>query len=379
VGRPCKHLRRMVVAVLIAAAWPASALCAPQQRYEYSQGQWVVRAAAEPEGPEAQVERVRSLVERGHNRQAAKQVKRFLKAHPDTPLREEAMNLAGAAMMNRGLYYQAFEWFEKQIGEFPNGPLLDRALDREYRIGDAFLKGKKRIAMGIFYLPAHEEGLEILQRIAEHAPGTALAEQALLRMADYHRDNRQWEEAVIANDAYVQMFPDRPASPAAMLGAAQATHRTYRGRWWDETPLIEARQRYREYALVYPVRGREQDVQGKLDQITDQRAQKAFAIADYYRRVRRAAAAAYYYRQAQEYFPGTPWAQQASQQLSSLRIPPLAPGRYGWQEQAPTPPAEEATRRLERPPGERPSRRKAAAEQMDVYRGTLEGDFRESR
>ena len=367
--------------VLLGALLTLGALssgAAAQQRYEYSPGQWATQPAVEPGGAQEQIQHIRQMLDAGSNRAAVSKVKQFLKANSDTPLREEAMNLAGQAMMNRGLYFQAYEWYEKQLGEFPNGPLADRALDRDYTIGDAFLRGKKRVALKIFYLPAREEGVEILQRIAEHAPGTPIAEQALLRVGDYYRDRREWPEAADAYDAYVAMFPDQPDSPAATFEAAEATYRGYRGSQWDETSLIEARQRYREYARQYPLRSREQGVQDRLEQITNQRAAKAFEMADYYRRVHRPVAASYYYQQVVQYYPDTSYAQQADEQLAKLVLPPSPPpGLYGWQ-QPPQPPTQEVVPQPERAPA-KPIRRGMDLEQISPFQERLQNDYPEMR
>jgi len=294
--------------------------------HEYRQGQWIAIDASDPSSPPSRVELIRRAVEGGRNSRAVKLAKQFLDSYPDDPNREQVLMLAGQAQMNRGLYYQAYEWFDRQANEFPAGEYFDRAMDRQYRIADAFLEGKKRVALGIFLLPAREEGIEILQRIVERSPGTAMAEWSLLRIADYHFCRKNYLESAEAYDNYLIMFRSSPQAPEAMLQAASATHRSFRDLPYDHSPLIEARQRYSEYTQQYPVRSRAENVPQIINSIDMTLAHKTYLTGEFYRRTSQPRAAAWYYLTVIRRYGDTVWAQRAGEAMELLPLEPLPPG-----------------------------------------------------
>ena len=155
----------------VAAVLAGTALALPaDDQYEFVNGQWVKSVPPAKGTPAGELAMIRNLIREGRNVAAVSAADKFLKAYPDSPLREEAMMLAGQAEINRDRYFQAYEWYKRQWEEYPNGQYAERTLQREFQIAEAFLKGKKRIVAYILYLPARQDGLDILNRIVEQAP-----------------------------------------------------------------------------------------------------------------------------------------------------------------------------------------------------------------
>ena len=316
--------------VAAACAILAALLCispgASGEELEWKDGKWV-RAPEPGEGTEGgHLALVRELLRQNKGRKALQSARMFLVTYPDSSGREEAMLLAGRAEMSRGRYYQGFEWFEKQLAEFPSGRYYTWALAREFEVAEAFLAGKKRIVMKIFRVSAVDDGLEILLRIAEHAPGTNTAEDAIMRIAEHHNSRGQYTEAVEAYDRFMEMFPKSPRARHAALQAARATWAQFKGPQFDDTPLLEAEQRFRSFGQKYPAEASEANVPRILREITEARAGKLYATGDFYRRVGRNKSAAYYFKMVLEQFAETDWASRAEQALMAVGAPVPAPG-----------------------------------------------------
>ena len=112
----------------------------------WKDGKWV--AAPKPvEGtPEGELALVRMHLNKDDPKKASKAVKKFLASYPNDSRREEIMMLAGQAAMDRGRYSEANDRFNEQMDQYRNGVFYDRAVQRQYEIADAFLKGRKRRA-----------------------------------------------------------------------------------------------------------------------------------------------------------------------------------------------------------------------------------------
>ena len=288
---------------------------------EWKAGRWVRTPSPAAGTPAGEIEQVRRYLDGGKERTAIKAAEKFLKKHPNHELREDAMMLAGQGELNRGRYYQAYEWFEKLLGEFPSGKLLERALDREYRVGDAFLNGKKRISAKVFRLPAEDEGVEILTRIAEHAPGSALAERALLRIPEHYFRKGKHAEAAERYDQFLEIFPKSKKAPYVMLQAARATHALYKGPSFDETPLLNALQRFRRFNELYPKAAQREKIPELIKSITEKQAERLFSTAEFYRRTSKPKPALFYYEQVIKEYPKTQWADRARRAKADLGRP----------------------------------------------------------
>ena len=197
------------------------------------------------------------------------------------------------------------------------------------------MRSRKRASLGAasngkvavsVYLPAEDDAIQtILPRIAERAPGSALAERALLRIADYHYKEQDYKEAVQAYDQYLKVFSRSEKASYAMLQAARASLAGYRGPEYDDTPLLEARQRYQMFSQRFPLQADRADVPRILEQIRLSLARKAWTTAEFYERVGRKDAARFYYRLVVAQYPQTEWEAKSAAALRRLGEPTAIP------------------------------------------------------
>lgn len=319
------NMRNLLIISLLGVL-AASAFGADRADLLWKDGKWVRQAAAAEGTPAGEVSLIRRKIDRKKYRSAVKSVKKFLKRYPSSPLAEEVTGLAGEAELARGRYWQAYEWYERQLVEFPAGEYFEQALEKEIQIAEAFLAGRKRIALGIFRLSAKQDGIDILQGIADHAPASPQAESALLTVGRYYCDEGKWRLAADAYEQFLTLMPRSPRAPQAELALAEALLRSYRGPSWDETPLIEAQQRYKAFAAKYPARAKRAQV-GRIlkEEIRSARAEKQYETGRFYVRTRKAEAAAHYFRLVIEKYSDTEWATRARAELAKINHQPAKP------------------------------------------------------
>jgi outer membrane protein assembly factor BamD len=318
------HMTRARTGLIYAAALMSVCLCAApaagqnERVWDPDKSQWVQAPQPKEGTPAGELALIRKHLRDDDPKEAIEAAERFLNRYPADPRREQALLLAGRAHMARGDYLDAYAVFEQQIAEFPGGAYFEQALNREYEIGNAFVSGRKRKVLLIVPVGAVDRGIEILTRIAEHAPGSEIAQKAVMRIGDYHYSQGQWARAVDAYDNYVRLFGKTEAAAQARLNAARATFAQFISVQHDDTPLLEAKQRFEAFRAAYPERAGRVNVAGALAQIADARAEKAFTIAEFYRRTDRPGAAAYYFRRVVGTFPETRWAGQARTKLAAM-------------------------------------------------------------
>ena len=289
----------------------------------------VTSADPVPGTPAGDAEQVRRrLVARQFDQAYAEGQAALRKYAGDETVREDLLLWIGEAELGRKNYYEAYEGFEKLLNDYPDGRYRGRALSREYEVADKFLLGAKRTTMKVFRVSAKDEAIKILEGIADHAPNTAIAAKALLRIGDYYYADKKYADSVAAYDRFLQLFPKAPLAGYATYQAAQASRAMYIGVLYDESPLRDALQRFRDYQQSFPAQAREQQVEGQIVAIRTMLAEKTYTVGQYYEKTRpsleRKRAAAYYYQRTMREFPTTIWAQRARLNLSRLGVPPPA-------------------------------------------------------
>lgn len=310
-NKQARILCALAGALLLAAGAASAKEPARGQELIWQDGKWVHQPAPAPGTPAGELAMIRQAMDAADYSRALGIADGFLKKYPAEPLREEVLGMAGDAELKRDRHWQAYERFEQQLTEFPKGARMERALEREIELARAFLSGKKRIAYGIFILPAQQEGIEILERVAERAPGTTLADTALLAIGDYHFDRQAWTESAEAYDSFLKLAPKSPKASYGELRAALSLWRSYRGPAYDETPLSEAEQRFKAFAQHYPEAAGEAGVDEIVKSIRAARAAKVMESANFYVRTGRPAAAGAFYRQISEQYGDTNLAERA--------------------------------------------------------------------
>ncbi|QOJ15064.1 MAG: outer membrane protein assembly factor BamD [Planctomycetia bacterium] len=311
------------ILVATTLAFGGAAALAQSQQYREQEvldpatGTWGELPEPPPDPPTDELGRARTLLAEGNWRGANRLLKRWLEENGDHDRYLEGVFLYGESYFERGWYWEAYEQYEI-VAEQGSGELFQLALRRETDVARAFLAGKKRRVLRIFWIVAYDDGIKILDRVWERTPGTRLGEIALKLKADYFFNTGELQSA---QDEYVNLAREYPAgrfTRFAALRAAEAAAAAFPGIAYDERPLLNAQERYQEVLRVYPEYAQQQRVEERLSGIRSQRAEKDLYVAKWYERTGRRGAAEFYYRQILADWPETLAAAEAESRLRGL-------------------------------------------------------------
>lgn len=278
--------------------------------------EWVAAPLA-PDQEQGPVGQARACLARGQPAQAKALLKGWVKTNPQDDRYLEGQLLLGEACFQLGEFWQAYEHFEV-VAESGAGELFYRALRREMDVARAFFSGKKRNLWGFIPLPAYDDGVEILDKVFERAPGTRLGEDALKLKADFLYERGDMD---LAQDEYVTLVREYPSgryTQPAMLRSAEAADASFPGVKFDDRPLVEAEERYRQVKATFPAFAERERVDARLDGIRAKRAEKDLDIARWYERTNRPQAAEFYYRAVMKDWDGTVAATEARGRLRAM-------------------------------------------------------------
>ncbi len=246
-------------------------------------------------------------------------------------LKADFPNIAGPdmdAFMEAEMLYAEGKWgkavkkYEEFILAWPDSPLYESALEREYSIAIAYLSGQKRKVLKVLKLSAYEDGVKIMRRIADRTGDAPIAKRALVAVArSCEKRGRFFLADPDQTDAYETWadisfrWPTGDIGRDALLGMAQSLHSAYRSHKYDSASLESARKYYEDFKLRYPQLAGEHDIEAKIKMVDQQLAYKQLAIGDYYERAGNKQAANLYYQLVVDVWPGTTAAETAAAKL----------------------------------------------------------------
>ena len=306
----------------IPAAPTTAPTTAPTRTWTYSgPGNWTQVDDAAPATQRADnptLDRADRLLAARRHQPARKVLLDWLRKNPKAPDRDRGVFLLAEAYFQYGDRIRAFYHLDELLDLHPESNLFYPAMEKQYDIADRFLRGYKRRLFGLHILGAAEEGIDMLFRIQERAPGSPLAERSLLRTADYYYGRGQYDLAADAYAAYARSYPRSPVVPRVKLRQAFASLAQFRGRYYDATPLIDARAQLDALQAGYPELAKQEDVDDVLRRIDASMADKLYWTANFYRRTHEPRSAVYTFRYLISRYPDSPEAGRARARLQQM-------------------------------------------------------------
>ncbi|RYG68201.1 outer membrane protein assembly factor BamD, partial [bacterium] len=242
----------------------------------------------------------------------------WLKKNAGAPGYDRGLYLAAQALKGRLEPIRAFYYCDQLMDEHPESELFQDALSLQYELADLYFDGLRDKFLGARIVARDDAAIDMLFRIQQRAPGSPVAEKALLRTADWYWSDGQFDLAADAYQSYVKAYPRSPLVPQARLREAYSNLAQFRGPAFDSTAILNARQLIASLIAEYPDLAKEQDLPAKMELADRQLARKLVIRADYYRRTGQPASAVKLCKRAIEKFPNLPEADDARKLLARL-------------------------------------------------------------
>lgn len=242
----------------------------------------------------------------------------WLKAHPNSSVRDRALLMSADALWGRGEGIKAFYYCDELMDRHPDSAYYQTALQKQYDIADAYLNGKRDKWLFLAIAERDDEALEMLFRIQNRSPGSPISENAMLRSADHYWAKGDWDYAADAYGAYARTYPRSPRAKQAQLREAYSNLAQVRGPNFDPTPILNARATLRQLQSTDPELYKSEALDEKIVLADRFLARRVFLSGDYYKKIGKPDAAAHLYKRVVEMYPTTPEADDARAALQKL-------------------------------------------------------------
>lgn len=220
----------------------------------------------------------------------------------------------------KGDWYKAATQYTQFLDTWPDSVLQPAAMERVYAIGTAFLQGQKRSFLKVLKLPAFDDGVDLMIKLADRAGNAPIALRALTTLAENQERRDKMLDAYHTWSEIADRWPTGETGRSALLRMAQSLHAAYSGPQYDASVLHSAESYYNDFISRYPEAARDLEIGRTLELITEQIAYKQYSLGFYYERTGKPSAAEMYYNKVI-----TDWPDSKAGQMAQARLSPDAP------------------------------------------------------
>jgi len=285
----------------------------------------------------------KGLFEQKEYSEAAKKFKSAAGRWPDSVLEEDALFLQGEGYFFSDQYPKAQDTYENLLKKYDNSRHLDTVGKRLFSIGRYWeqlhqahphwpvtpnLTDKERPWFDTF-----GNALKAYETVRMKDPTGPLADDSIMATANAYFGKGRYEDASYYYDLLRKEYPRSEHQLQAHVLGLQSKLRVYQGELYDGTPLSEADEIAEQTLTQFPGQlGSEQiRVAQTRDRIVEQKAERDWAIAQYYDRKKQYGHARLYYQYIINDYPLTQTAHKARARLDQIRNEPdRPPNRFKW-------------------------------------------------
>ncbi|MDD5512780.1 MAG: outer membrane protein assembly factor BamD [Candidatus Omnitrophica bacterium] len=273
-------------------------------------GKWVNPKTMPKPTPKEQFEYAASLYEIKNYEEAKREFDKLLKAYPRSLEASESQYYLGLIAENQDNLYQAFLDYQKVIDKYPFSERIQEIIEREYKIGEAFMSGYRRTALGV-PLPVENPAIEIFSKVVENSTFGPLAPQAQYKLGLVLKGLARYYEAEEAFNKVISNYPNSEWAEASKYQIAVCRAATSRGPSYDQGAAKEAEQKFEEFIQEHPDASLSQQAEKSLDELREKEAEANYNIARFYEKQKAYTAARIYYSDIMKKYPTSKWSYKA--------------------------------------------------------------------
>ena len=309
-------MKRIILSLLIIS------FLSIQPAYSYwlwtpKSGKWVNPKNLPKDNPKEQFAYAKAYFDDHKYEDAKREFRKLLKAYPKSAEAAESQYYLGLAEEAQGKPYEAYLAYQVVIDKYPFSERIQEIIEKEYNIGEKFMSGEKRKAMGI-ELPVDNPAIEIFGKVVENSTYGPLAAKAQYKLGLVLKGLLRYYEAEEEFNKVVTRYPDSEWASAAKFQIASCRASLSKGASYDQGAAQEAKERFEQFVKEHPDAVLSLDAQKNINQIREKEAQASYDIALFYEKQKAFDSAKIYYNDIIDNHADSPLADQARAKLQMM-------------------------------------------------------------
>lgn len=256
----------------------------------------------------------------GNLRRAIKAYRAIVRRHPKDALAAGAAYRYAVLMEKTGDLYRAAAAYRIVVDNYPRSPHFQEAIEAQFRIGEVYLAGKKKVRLlGIPVRNPIERAIEIFGAIVRSAPYGSYTARAQFNIGRATEKQGNADAAVAAYQAVIERYPNEPVAADAQYQIGYIWFNESRSGAKDAKAIEKAKNGFQDFLYRYPKSEKAAQARENLRLLDQKATSDAFAIARFYDKQKNYRAAVIYYNDVIRQQPGSAAGDHAKRRVEELR------------------------------------------------------------
>lgn len=306
----------VAVCLTILAALPVQA----QWSWTPQTGRWVNTKRLPKETAELQLEFARSLMVQGNYDRAWRETDKFQQFYEESEFTDDNQFLRGEIRQAQHRYIDSAKQFQQLISGFPNSDLYDKAIAKQYELGDAlYARGQEKMQdkWALYKKRPLKRAIEVYSMVIDNQPFTPQAAEAQYKVGLSRYARKEFVEAAFEYRRVVEDYPASEWVDEASYGLAMCYYERSLSPAYDQSPSQLAADAVDTFVQKYPADPRVAELQQIKGEMQEKMAQHRLQVAQFYEKRREFESAKVYYQVVVDQFSGTTAAGKAQEWLDA--------------------------------------------------------------
>jgi len=309
-------MKRIILGLVIFSLFTA------QPAYSYwlwtpKTGKWVNPKNLPKDSPKEQFAYAKSFYDIKKYEEAKRELRKLLKAYPKSFEASESQYYLGLVEEEQGNLYEAYLSYQRTIDKYPFSERIQEIIQREYDIGEKFMAGYKRKAMGIV-LPVENPAIEIFTKVVENSTYGPLAAKAQYKLALVLKGLLRYYEAEDEFSKLISRYPDSEWVAAAQFQIAACRAALSKSPAYDQGATQEAKEKFEEFVKEHPDAVLSIDAEKNISQLREKEAASSFIAGSFYEQQGLKESAKIYYNDIINNYPESSWVPKVMERLQLM-------------------------------------------------------------
>lgn len=260
------------------------------------------------------------VAEQQHNtKRAIKAYKTLVRKHPRDALAPGALYRVAELTEQSNDLITAATLFRTLVERYPSSPHFDESIEAQFRIGEAYLGGKKLKLLGIPFATSMDKAVEVFAAVIRTAPYGRYTVRAQFDIGLAREKQHLNDAALSAYQAVVDKFPNDPLAADAQYQIGYIWLVASKAGTRDVAATKNARVAFQDFLFRYPNSEKAAQARSNLELLEHKQTSNAYNIAKFYDKQKHYRAAVIYYNEVIREQPGSPESESAQKRINELR------------------------------------------------------------